>query len=82
MKRSVNGNILSSIKLKALFNNGARLIMTPDLLQVAMECNRAGLIVMQGKVKYISREPGAGDGRLVTAITSCPDTSPCRGRGR
>ena len=24
--------------------------MTPDLLQLALECNGAGLIVMQGKV--------------------------------
>ena len=30
--------------------------MTPDLLQLALECNGAGLIVMQGKVnktKYV-----------------------------
>lgn len=34
--------------------------MTPDLLQIAMECNGAGLIVMQGKVKYISKRAGGG----------------------
>ena len=43
----------------------SRLKMTPDLLQIALESNGAGLIVMQGKVK---RErpggPGAGDVRL------------------
>ena len=38
--------------------------MTPDLLQIALESNGAGLIVMQGKVKNQERGQ-AGRGRVM-----------------